>query len=144
MLPIKRAQQHTWLPTLFNDFWDEGFGKIGNLRSPAINVIESDQDYKVEIAAPGMCKDDFKIRVNEDNHLVIRMDHKKEEKSDRKEEKFIRREFSYTHYEQTLLLPDHIKKDQIEAKMKHGILKILIPKDLDAPVQEKEVEIKVE
>ncbi len=143
MLPVKRMQ-HGWLPTFFNDFFDEGFGKIGNINSPAVNVIESDKEYKVEIAAPGMCKDDFKIRVNEENRLVITMEHKKEDKTEKKDEKFLRREFSYTHYEQTMLLPDHVKKDQIEAKMKHGILKIMIPKDLETPVKEKEVEIKVE
>lgn len=106
--------------------------------SPAINVKENDNEYKVEIAAPGMSKDDFKIRINEENELVVSLEHKNEEKEERKDEKYLRREFSYSHFEQTLLLPDNIRKEDITAKMEHGVLNITLPKKIDVPVTPKE------
>ena len=73
MVPSRRTQQN-WLPAFFNDFFDDDFRHFGNMMrtsSPAINVKENDKEYKVEIAAPGMSKDDFKIRINEENELVV-------------------------------------------------------------------------
>ncbi len=123
---------------LFNDFFDSNpFGQMGTT-SPAINVIENEKEYKVEIAAPGMSKEDFKIRVNEENHLVISMEKKSESNEGKKNETYLRREFSYTQFEQTLLLPDDVLKDKIEASMNHGVLHINIPKDLATPEVPKE------
>ena len=123
MVPSRRTQQN-WLPAFFNDFFDDDFRHFGNMMrtsSPAINVKESDKEYTVEIAAPGMSKDDFKIRINEENELVVTLEHKDEKKEEKKDEKYLRREFSYSHFEQTLLLPDDIKKEEISASMEHGI-----------------------
>ena len=73
MMPVRRSNQ-TWLPSIFNDFFDNDWMVKANATAPAINVIESDKDYKVEVAAPGMTKEDFKIHINEDNDLVISME----------------------------------------------------------------------
>lgn len=138
MVPTIRRTQN-WLPGFFNDFFDyDGFNKLANTTSPAINVIETEKEYKVELAAPGMAKEDFKIRINEDNQLVVSMEKKEEHKDEKKNEKYLRREFSYTKFEQALLLPDDIKKENIEASMKHGVLNIIIPKNLDVPATPKE------
>ena len=126
MVPSRRTQQN-WLPAFFNDFFDD-----------AINVKESDKEYTVEIAAPGMSKDDFKIRINEENELVVTLEHKDEHKEEKKDEKYLRREFSYSQFEQTLLLPDDIKKEEISASMEHGVLNITLPKNTEAPVTPKE------
>ena len=75
MMPVRRSNQ-TWLPSIFNDFFDNDWMVKANATAPAINVIESDKDYKVEVAAPGMTKEDFKIHINEDNDLVISMEKK--------------------------------------------------------------------
>ena len=69
MVPSRRTQQN-WLPAFFNDFFDDDFRHFGNMMrtsSPAINVKENDKEYTVEIAAPGMSKDDFTTRTNEEN-----------------------------------------------------------------------------
>ena len=63
MMPVRRTQ--SWLPSIFNDFFDNDWMVKANATAPAINVIESDKDYKVEVAAPGMTKEDFKIHINE-------------------------------------------------------------------------------
>ena len=140
MVPSRRTQQN-WLPAFFNDFFDDDFRHFGNMMrtsSPAINVKESDKEYTVEIAAPGMSKDDFKIRINEENELVVTLEHKDEKKEEKKDEKYLRREFSYSHFEQALLLPDDIKKEEISASMEHGVLNITLPKNTETPATPKE------
>ena len=72
MMPVRRTQN--WLPSIFNDFFDNEWMTRANATAPAINVIESEKDYKVEVAAPGMTKEDFNVRIDEDNNLVISME----------------------------------------------------------------------
>lgn len=127
MMPVKRSNQ-TWVPSIFNDFFDNNWMVKANATAPAINVIESDKEYKVELAAPGMTKDDFQVHLNEDNDLVITME-KKDEK-EKGESRYLRREFSYTKFQQTLILPDDVDKDKIEAKVTDGVLTVDLPKRL--------------
>ena len=61
MMPVRKSQN--WLPGIFNDFFGNEWLEKANSTSPAINIIESEKDYKVEIAAPGLTKDDFSIRI---------------------------------------------------------------------------------
>ncbi|MDD2263696.1 MAG: Hsp20/alpha crystallin family protein [Bacteroidales bacterium] len=143
MLPTIRKTQNWW-PSLFNEFFDsEGFGRLAGMTSPAINVIENEKDYKVEVAAPGMTKQDFCIRLDQENRLIICMEKKSENSKEDKNGKYLRREFSYSHYEQALLLPDDILKDKIEASMENGVLNIRIPKDMESPVVPKEYTIEI-
>lgn len=82
MVPVKTNSN--WLPSIFNDFFEnEWLAKTG-VTAPAINVIENDKDYKVEMAAPGMTKDDFKVNVDENNNLTICMEKKKRRRRRRK------------------------------------------------------------
>ena len=74
---MKRYHQ-SWLPTMFDDFFDNEWMKRTNATAPAINVIETDTEYKVEVAAPGMNKEDFNVHVDENNNLVIAMEKKSE------------------------------------------------------------------
>lgn len=143
MLPTVRKTQN-WLPLLFNDFFEtDGFGKLGST-APAINVIESDKEYQIELAAPGMSKEDFTIRVDNENQLIISMEKKEEHNDERKNAKYLRREFSYSKFEQALLLPDDIVKDNIQAAMKHGVLKVSVPKNLETAQQPKERLIEIQ
>lgn len=129
---------------MFNEFFDsEGFGRLAGMTSLAINVIENEKDYKVEVAAPGMTKQDFCIRLDQENRLIICMEKKSENSKEDKSGKYLRREFSYSHYEQALLLPDDILKDKIEASMENGVLNIRIPKDMESPVVPKEYTIEI-
>ncbi len=125
-MPVIKSQN--WLPSIFNDFFDNEWLERANTTAPAINVIESDQSFKVEVAAPGMTKDDFNIRLDEDANLVIAMEKKKENKEEKKEGKYLRREFSYAKFQQTMVLPDNVDKDKITAKVEQGVLSIEIPK----------------
>ena len=127
MTPMRRYEQN-WLPEIFNDFFANDWMTRTNSTAPAINVIEDDKDYKVEAAAPGMNKEDFKVNVTDDNYLVLTMEKKNESKDEDKKRKYLRREFSYHKFEQSLALPEDVNKDEIKASVTDGILTIEIPK----------------
>ena len=129
MTPSRRNYSQEWLPSIFNDFFDNDWMVKANATAPAIKVIESDKDYKVEVAAPGMTKEDFNIHLSEDNELVISMEKKTENKEEDKEnKKYLRREFSYTKFQQALVLPDDVEKEKISANVTNGVLTIELPK----------------
>ena len=128
-MPIRKYYNQNWLPSIFNDFFDNEWMEKTNATAPAINVVESDKDYKVEVAAPGMTKDDFNIHLGEDNELVISMEKKTEnEEKDKENKKYLRREFSYTKFNQSLYLPDNVDKEKISANVADGVLTINLPK----------------
>ncbi len=153
---MKHGGQH-WIPSIFNDFFNNEILVRNSATAPAINVFETDKEFKVEVAAAGMCKDDFRISIDNDNDLTITMekncncgcDSKEKENAgkgcstekgcdtkDEKEEckgRYIRREFSYTKFQQTLIMPDNADTSKIQAKVKHGVLCIHIPKKASAP-----------
>ena len=117
---------------MFDDFFDNEWMKKANATAPAINVIETDTEYKVEVAAPGMNKEDFNVHVDENGNLVIAMekkcDNKEECKDKDKKSRYLRREFSYTKFQQTLILPEDVVKDTINASMCDGVLCIELPR----------------
>lgn len=78
------TRRNSWLPTVFNDFFDTDYMPKANATAPAINVKESEKDYIVELAAPGMTKEDFNVNINQDGDLVIKMEHKHETKEEDK------------------------------------------------------------
>ena len=125
MMPVRRTQN--WLPSIFNDFFDNDWMVRANATAPAINVIESEKEYKVEVAAPGMTKEDFKIQLSDNNELVISME-KKNETKEGEEKKYLRREFSYSKFEQALVLPDDVDVSKIGANVQDGVLNITLPK----------------
>ena len=118
--------RNAWLPEVFNDFFDNNYMPKANATAPAINVLESKTDYRVELAAPGMRKEDFDVNINTDGDLVIKMDRKGEKHDENVH--YLRREFSYTKYEQTLILPDDVDKQKISANVADGVLTIVLPK----------------
>ena len=118
-----------WLPDVFNDFFDTDFMPKACTTAPAINVIEKKGEYDVELAAPGMTKEDFKVSLDEDRNLVVELAKKVEKTEENKEAgHYLRREFSYTKFHQTLLLPDDVNRDAISATVENGVLKVVLPK----------------
>ena len=118
-----------WLPSVFNDFFDTDFlpNKV-NSTAPAINVIEKQGEYDVELAAPGMTKDDFKVTLDEDENLVVALEKKTQTEEKPDDGHYLRREFNYTSFHQTLLLPDDVDREHIAATVEHGVLKVVLPK----------------
>nr|WP_320058741.1 Hsp20/alpha crystallin family protein [uncultured Bacteroides sp.] len=142
MMPVRRSQN--WLPSIFNDFFDNEWLERVNTTAPAINVIESENDFKVEVAAPGMTRDDFNVRIDEDENLVISMEKKSENKEEKKDGRYLRREFSYAKFQQTMVLPDNVDKEKITAKVEDGVLSIDLPKLSEAETKkaQKLIEVK--
>lgn len=128
MTPSRKYNEQRWVPSIFNDFFDNQWMPRVNATAPAINVIESENGYCIELAAPGMKREDFNIHLNEDNDLVITMEKKNENKEDDKAKKYLRREFSYTKFQQTLILPDDVVRERISANVADGVLTIELPK----------------
>ena len=132
MLPSRRINQ-SWLPDIWSDFFDTNWMNHTNATAPAVNVLENDKEYTLELAAPGMTREDFKVGLDRDGNLTIHMEKKTDEKkTDEKkhEEKghYLRREFYYSQFQQTLLLPDDAEREHIGAKMENGVLTVHIPK----------------
>lgn len=135
MMPARRSQN--WLPGIFNDFFGNEWVEKTNTASPAINIIESDNDYKVEVAAPGMTKDDFSIKIDPENQLIVSMEKKTENDEKDKKGKYLRREFSYSRFQQIMVLPENVEKDKIDAKVENGVLTIDIPKKVVEPEEKR-------
>lgn len=128
MTTLSRNYPTNWLPSIFDDFFDTAMPRRNAATAPAINVIEAEKEYRVEVAAPGMNKDDFHIHLNEDGNLVIQLEKKEEKKEEQEKPRYLRREFSYTKFQQTLLLPDDIEKEKIGARVADGVLTVTLPK----------------
>ncbi len=126
MMPVKRSQN--WLPSIFNDFFGNEWVEKSGKTAPAVNIFETDTEYKVEYAAPGLTKDDFNIHVRNDDEMVISMEKKQEHTEKDKKGTCLRREFSYNQFQQSMILPENAEMDKIEARVKNGVLTIQIPK----------------
>ena len=124
-----------WIPTVFNDFFDTDFMPRANCTAPAINVKETDKAYVVELAAPGMKKEDFNVHINDEGNLIVKMEQKNENKEEDKSARYLRREFSYSKFEQTLLLPDDVKREDIKAHVENGVLTVELPKQVEEKVK---------
>ena len=133
MMPMMRT--NNWIPAVFNDLFNTEFLPKTNCTAPAINVKESDKAYIVELAAPGMKKEDFNVHINDEGNLVVKMESKTEKKDEDKNTRYLRREFSYSKFEQTLILPDDVKSDAISAKVEHGVLTVELPKIVEEKVK---------
>ncbi len=143
MTPVMKRNQ-SWLPEVFNDLFDYNWLPRTNTTAPAINVIETKDDYRVEVAAPGHTKEDFSIKIDADGNLGISMEKHEEKTEDQGQTenamRYLRREFSYSKFRQTMILPEDVQKDKISAKVENGVLSIYLPK-LKPEEQKKEEQL---
>lgn len=124
-------------PSLFDDFfkpWNEWFdnptlwGRV--LSVPAVNITENENEYQVSLAAPGMKKEDFRIDVDGN---ILSISAEKEENREEKKEKFTRKEYNYSSFSRSFTLPDEVTQEKIEAKYEEGVLKLILPRENQAP-----------
>ncbi len=127
MLPVRRNTE-TWLPEIFNDLFDTAWMGRTNATAPAVNVLDNENSYEIELAAPGLTKEDFKVSLDSDGNLSIVMEKKHNENEDRKNARYLRREFAYSKYQQIMSLPDDADREKIDAKVENGVLTVSIPK----------------
>jgi HSP20 family protein len=124
---------------LTKTFHDVTGGQLFKYNTPALNVLDQEKEIKLEVAAPGLEKSDFKINV-ENNYLVISAD-KKQENTESKEN-YSRKEFSYHSFKRMYELPENTNGESISAKYDNGILSISIPKTVPVNKTVKTIEIK--
>ena len=125
MLVTRRNQD--FMPTLFNELmnWNDT-----TYSTPRMNIMETKDNYKLELCIPGLTKEDVKLSIDAEGNLVVEMvkENKSEKKENNEEMRYLRHEFSVEHFRQTVMLPEDIHKEQISAKVENGILDIVIPK----------------
>ena len=107
---------------------------------PAVNIFENLPNFVVELAVPGLKKEDFTIEIEEDTLKISskRVEEKKEENND---SRVRRREFNYTSFERSFKLPENIKAEDIQANYENGVLRVTLPKMEEKKALKKMVEI---
>jgi HSP20 family protein len=121
---------------VFDEFLNNDFApSTKTTTAPAVNVKEDEKAYTMEVAAPGIKKEYCRVTLNEEGNLCIAIENKMEHKEEDKKQHYLRREFSYTNYQQNYSLPEDVVKDKISAKVENGILTVILPK------QEKEAKV---
>ncbi|MCB9013300.1 MAG: Hsp20/alpha crystallin family protein [Bacteroidales bacterium] len=132
MLPANRRA--TWLPNVFDDifgtdWWSETLNSAMTSTRPAVNIAENETEYRVELAAPGLNKKDFKIDLSKN---VLTVSSEKEENHEENNDGYMRKEFSYSSFKRSFTLPDTVNGEKIKAEHDNGILTIHIPKKPEA------------
>lgn len=123
-------------PSFMEDFFDDHWSGQGNgfdtgTRIPAVNVKESDEEFEIQVAAPGMEKEDFDINV-ENNTLSISAEQQNENEQKNEKGRFTKREFSFSSFKRSFSLPETVNDEDIKANYENGILKLSIPKKEEA------------
>ena len=134
-----------YVPAYWDDFFnDRVFNNINHAprknTSPAVNIIEADNEFKIEVAVPGLSKNDFNIEVEDD---VLTISSVEKEIKEEKIPNYTRREFNFSSFNRSFQLPETVDQDQIQASHKEGVLSITLVKKeevvQDAP---KQIEVK--
>lgn len=114
--------------TIWDDFFgntsvfDKNFSKAS---MPAVNIKETDVEYVVELAAPGLSKDDFNVELHE-NTLIVSSE--KENSTEEEKENYSRKEFSYSKFQRSFTVPKNVNVDEIRGDYQDGVLKVHVPK----------------
>lgn len=139
MLLARRNNNQNWLNNWFDDdFFDTALMPRMNATAPAVNVKETAEDYTMEVAVPGLKKEWVRVSIDNEGNLKLAIENKFEHKEEKKDDKtgdekhvhYLRREFSYSNYEQTYVLPDDVDRNKISAKVADGVLTVVIPKEV--------------
>ena len=129
MLLVRRNNDFDWLNNWFDDnFFNTPVMAQTTTTAPAVNVKEDNKQYVMEVAVPGLKKEQVNMSIDKDGYLTLSIENKNEQKDENKKEHYLRREFSYTSYRQSYALPDNVDADNIEANVADGVLKVVLPK----------------
>ena len=129
MLLVRRNNDFDWLNNWFDDnFFNTPVMAQTTTTAPAVNVKEDSKQYVMEVAVPGLKKEQVNMSIDKDGYLTLSIENKNEQMDENKKEHYLRREFSYTSYRQSYALPDNVDADKIEANVADGVLKVVLPK----------------
>jgi HSP20 family protein len=138
--PAKNGEKMPHFNEMFNDFFDGLLtGDFRRTSTPAVNIVDNDDNFKLELAAPGLTKEDFKINV--DNELLSISAEKKNESSE-KNSRYTRKEFSYVSFKRSFNLPEIVDAENISANYENGVMTLTLPKKEEAkPKPAREIKI---
>ena len=129
MLLARRNNSSNWLTNFFDDnFFDTDLMTRFNGTAPAVNVKETDKEYTMEIASPGLKKEFVRVDLDDEGNLNVALENQMEHKEEKKKEHYLRREFAYSNYQQSYVLPEDVDREKISAKVNDGVLTIELPK----------------
>lgn len=126
MLPVMSS--NNWFPTMFDDFFNNDWMPKMKATAPAVNVKENAKAYVMGLAVPGIKKEYCRVCINNEGNLEVTIENKMEHKDEDKKEHYLRREFSYSNYQQVYVLPEDVEKDHVTAAVENGVLAITMPK----------------
>lgn len=128
-------------PSLYDDFFKDDFFKkwTTGTSMPAVNINEADEKFEVEVAVPGLNKEDFKIDVD---HNILTISSEKKEEKEEKDKKFTRKEFSFSSFSRSFSIPENVDAEKISARYDNGILKLELPKKAISSNGNKKIEVK--
>ena len=127
LFPAMRTSNN-WLDNAFNDLFSDSALSRMNSTAPAVNVKDTENAYVMEVAVPGIKKEFCRVNIDDDGNLEIAIENKLEHKEENKKEHYLRREFSYSNYQQSYILPEDVDREKISAKVQNGVLEIELPK----------------
>lgn len=127
LFPVMRTSNN-WLDNAFNDLFSDLALSRMNSTAPAVNVKDTENAYVMEVAVPGIKKEFCRVNIDDDGNLEIAIENKLEHKEENKKEHYLRREFSYSNYQQSYILPEDVDREKISAKVLNGVLEIELPK----------------
>lgn len=142
MLPVMRKR--VLFPTHNDDFIGRNslssfFSDGADYTVPAVNIKENDKQFEIEVAAPGLSKQDFNVNIEKN---VLTVSSEMEVKNETEKENFMRKEFGYNSFSRSFSIPESVDMEKIKASHKNGILKIELPKQEEAKLKHKQ-EIKI-
>ncbi len=128
----------------FDDFFSRNIadflGSDDTINTPSVNIVETEKAYRLEVAAPGLTKEDFEVNVDQG---LLRVSAQREQKDEVKDGKYTRRAFNYTALSRSFKLPEIVDADAIAATYENGVLNITLPKKNEAVVETaRKIEIK--
>ena len=127
LFPVIRTN-NDWLDNAFNDFFSDNALSRMNATAPAVNVKVNENGYVMEVAVPGIKKEFCRVNIDDKGNLEIAIENKLEHKEEEKKEHYLRREFSYSNYQQSYVLPDDVDRETVSAKVLDGVLEIALPR----------------
>lgn len=127
LFPVMRTSNN-WLDNAFNDLFSDSALSRMNSTAPAVNVKDTENAYVMEVAVPGIKKEFCRVNIDDDGNLEIAIENKLEHKEENKKEHYLRREFSYSNYQQSYILLEDVDREKISAKVLNGVLEIELPK----------------
>ena len=135
MQSYKQRNKNIWLPNLLDDVFNHNFVPAASINMPAVNIVEFENRFEIDLAIPGKKKEDFTLEIEEDV-LIINFNEKKDS-TEEEQGKFTRKEFNYSSFRRTFAIPENVEQDDIKVSYVDGILKFELPKRIEEPQKEK-------